>query len=198
MIAALVAMFGDGDALPNLTKAIEGIKTQINAKNASRREAEGVLGRLLQSSAQISAPPGSLAEVQGELRDLHDQLHKTQLELNEEIARERAIELQREAEAERIKKEAEKKPEPRAVPETTLKKPEVGQAMGRLQEYSRRAQLPFEPDFNYKVFVHGFIKKLEDAIAALDCPACKSVVVKSVVRVAKTQLEGMEKHGKQK
>jgi energy-coupling factor transporter ATP-binding protein EcfA2 len=119
MITHLAGISGSGD-LDNLQAKIQATTNLLNHARQVERENAGYVSRIMAGIAGLNLPPGSLAEVQAEIKAAEKDLTAAKKSLkkakDEELERKKKAELEAKLEAELEKKRAERLELEKAAP----------------------------------------------------------------------------------
>jgi energy-coupling factor transporter ATP-binding protein EcfA2 len=209
MISYLAAFTG-GQEIEQLASQIVTETDKLNKVRAEIRENESYISRTMAGIADLSLPAGTLAEIQASIKVATKELAKAKADLKEA----------EKAEADRLAQEEKRKAEPAAAPlsahspdkgEPGYRPPIVaGNSLGKvleaidaLPEYREPVQAVVYPTQEEQfgppqekwrphqgLTPLSSLKKILDAIDALECPVCKSGFVRLVVLNEMKKWEG--------
>jgi energy-coupling factor transporter ATP-binding protein EcfA2 len=191
-----LADFAGGNEILELAADSEALQMTINKSRGSLRENEGYVSRTMAGIAALGLPPGSISEVQDEIKQVETDLAKAKADLRQEKKDEeqrRKEEMKKNilANAEKAKEEMTKA-EPVKDPTANLCAPSIENVTPR-SEYKPSPEglftEPFGPANARALSAQGSIQKIIDAIVALNCPACSGGFV---LLVAKNELKKWE------
>jgi len=186
-IEKLVGLFGITD-LDETNAKLEDLKTRINRLNARKLECERTVGSLLEKSAVLKAPPGSLAEVADEIKTRQDELKKARQDLADRLAKAKAESQPPPPSKETIKMPG--LPGPividRGGSQITLSNPQAAAEAVRKLESQAAFKERYQVD--YRGLLVELLDKITAQIQAVQCPSCKGVGIEQIVKITRVKL----------
>ena len=187
MIAHFAKNFG-GEKIDALAEGIEKTRTTLLRRQAELKENEVFISRTARSVADLNLPAGSAAQVADELERTAQELKAAEAELAaaQKAERKRIKDEEEEAKTQASQTFQEEHPDPAQGPRPPSS-PESRAAEERLLRCAAQQPVPLAVDARARAIAS--IKKIIEAIVAVNCPGCAGGFA---LQVAKMELKKWE------